>query len=651
MRSLVLASVVPLVLSLDLALGCGGKPSQGQSDAGPPPSGPHPLWTADANDPSNPFPDGRLVDADGGVLTRPNYWQPFTPPALAAEGGTAFSTYLDQLGALMETSQGFGNFAAELVPFSSTPDAASLSSAFAYVQLGSSPKLGPPPVVSVDPTLPVARVHPSVPLDEGTPFALVLTDAATAGGTPLVASPDFWAWKNGPGAGDVSAIAAALGTTAAHVVFADLFTTAKARSDLEAVVPWISQPLSTFPTLIVASTPLTQCGSGATSLSGQCPEGVFSADAGTISTLDPWFHQEGWESPPVDVGTVVAGALPMKDLRDGEQGHFQPASVADPGSARDVTRQFVLALPNPATIPMPASGYPIVVAGHGLGGGNSLHENGNGGPDPTFCLSKAEWLAQAGFGCIGIDAPSHQSRGSSLEFFDLQDLTVTRDYFREMAFDMMQVMRIAASWPAGLDGATIDPTRLGYLGESLGGIMGATFVSLDPRVTGGVLLVPGGGLSTIIGSPSIESSLGLLIAGNLGVSLFGANGGIDPNFQEFLPVVQTVGQVILESGDPIDYAQTLDPKKHFLLIEGLNDQTIPNEATDDLAAAFGIPALDAAASASGGISGLWKFDLSHYGFPDPKKDNPHGVFELVSAARAQAGTYLKSGDSQIDAEP
>ncbi|MHB1846489.1 MAG: alpha/beta hydrolase family protein [Deltaproteobacteria bacterium] len=637
--------LLTVALGLSLSLGCGQK-QPSPADAGPP-QGPHALWSTDPQSLSNPFPDGRLVDADGGVLTRQSFWQPFAPAALVAEGASAFPAYLGQLGASLETTDGFGNFAAELIPFSALPDAASLATAFAYVRLGASPKLGPSAVVSLEAAMSYARVHPSGPLDEATEWALALTDAATSGGAPLVPSPDFWAWENGAGAAQVAQIASALGTSPKHIVFAMVFATSNARADLEAVVPWIAQPLQTFPSLTVAAQPLTQCGSGAQSVSGQCPEGVFSSQAANLAVLDPWFHQEGWESAPTDVGTVVIGALPLKDLRDGEQGHFQAASVADPSGARDVTREFVLALPNPATVPMPPGGYPLVVAGHGLGGGNSIHENGSGGPDPTFCLSKAEWLAQAGYGCIGIDAPSHQSRGSPAAFFDLQDLTVTRDYFREMAFDMMQVMRVAASWPQGLYGVTIDPSRVGYLGESLGGIMGATFVSLDPRVTGGVLLVPGGGLSTVLQSPNIEGSLGLLVAVSLGLDLYTADGGFDPNFQTFLPVVQTLAQILLESGDPINYAPTLAPSKHFLLIEGLDDQTIPNEATDDLSQAFGIPALTAAAASDGGVSGLWKYDLAHYGFTNLTKDNPHGVFELVPAARAQAGSYLSSGFTDI----
>ena len=640
--------LVPAALSTLAA--CGGHASF--PDGGPAaPTGPHALWSSDPQSLANPLPDGRLVSLDAGVALRPSFWQPFVPAALVSQGGATFTGYMQQLAGTLAGSQGFGNYGAELVPFSEPPDPASLSQAFAYVALGAAAAKGPPAVVSFQTALDFAVVRPSLPLAVAASYALVLTDAATVpGGAALARSVDFDGWARGSGAATVAQLATALQTTPAHIIFADVFTTQDARADLEKIASWVAQPLATFPTLVVPPTPLTSCSAGPSVAAGQCPAGVFSSDAGTISTLDPWFNQQVWESPPTEVGTVVVGTVPLQDMRDGEDGHFVPSSVDNPDSARTVQRQFVLAVPDPAKVSMPQGGWPMVVAGHGLGGGNSVHEDSNGKPLPSFCLANAEFLAEAGYGCLGLDAPSHQSRGSSALFFNVQDLGVTRDYFREAAVDMMQLMRIASAWPAGQDGVTIDPTRLSYFGESLGGIMGANFISLDPRVTDSVLLVPGGGLTTILQSPNIEELLGLLIAANMGVSMQLPDGTTDPNFIEAFPLIQTLGQVALEPGDPINYAPTFAPSKHALILEGLNDQTIPNLATDDLAAAFGFPTLTAATSSAQGVDGLWKYDLTHYGFTDVKKDNPHGVFELVSAARDQAGAYLKSFGTVVNFE-
>jgi hypothetical protein len=303
----------------------------------------------------------------------------------------------------------------------------------------------------------------------------------------------------------------------------------------------------------------------------------------------------------------------------------------------------------------------MVLVGHGLGEANTLQLGGNHKPLFSECVMLAEFFTKAGFGCIGIDAPSHGSRGSAANFFDFAALEVTRDYFREMAFDQMQLQRFAASWPAGQAGITIDPQRLTYFGVSLGGIMGANFLSLDKRTPHGVLVVPGGGLYQIFQSPMIFDSLGFLLAQlNMGVSFLAADGGYNPDFIASLPFLEAAAQAVLEPGDSINNgtlfsgSTALGQSKHVLMLEGLGDQTVPNETTDQLAATLRVPTLLAGSSASGGASGLWKYDLTHYGLdPNPGTDggvDPHGTFFYVPQARDQVSHYLMSNGTDILAE-
>ncbi len=55
---------------------------------------------------------------------------------------------------------------------------------------------------------------------------------------------------------------------------------------------------------------------------------------------------------------------------------------------------------------------------------------------------------------------------------------------------------MAASPECRVDGeAILDPTRVWFLGASLGGIMGGTFMAYDPVILRGALGVPGGAWS------------------------------------------------------------------------------------------------------------------------------------------------------------
>jgi hypothetical protein len=622
--------------------------------------GTYPLWSADPLSLANPFPDSRLIGTDAGLAARPNLWHPFMPTDLEMQGGVSFQTFMTELGQSLQPLAGFGNYGAILVPFSAPVDPTTLPAAISYLATIGSGSLGPTADVIYHADLGYAEIHPLLPLQSGQGYLLAVTDSAKdATGKALARSADFASYASASqGQAVVDLAAQILGTTPAHIVFAMPFET-ETTTDLQTLAMKV-QPDPSAPyvvTLEPTPVPISACAGAATDV--QCPRGVFSRDAGTLDELMPWFTASpfdgggnGYQDPPVDVGMVVAAGVTLKDVRDSEAGTFQVASVADPFNAgRDVVRQFVLVTPDPAL--MPAGGWPMVLVGHGLGQRNSLWLDSSGKPEFSECVMLAEFFTKAGFGCIGIDAPSHGTRGNWAVFFDFADLLVTRDNLREMAFDQMQMQRFAASWPAGNLGITIDPQRLTYFGVSLGGIMGGNFMSLDPRTHHGVLNVPGGGLYQIFESPNIFGELGLVLAQiNLGIPFNNPyDGGVNPDFVAALPFLQSAAQMVLESGDPINNA-TLFPDagdRHVLMQEGLLDQTVPNRTTDSLAGALGVPTLQSPVNVDSGTSGLWKYDLTHYGL-DPTQVNPHGTFFVIPQARDQVSHYLSSSGSDIVAE-
>jgi hypothetical protein len=625
--------------------------------------GNYPLWSSDVLSGANPFPDSRLIGTDGGMGARPRLWQPFLPADVETVGGVSFQTFMTELAHALQPLGGFGNYGAILLPFSAEADPATLPAAASYLATAGNGSLGPTADVAYHADLTFAEIHPDLPLQPGQAYVLVLTDAAKdTTGKAMVRSPDFAVFaSSGQGQALVSQAAQILGTSTQHIIFAMQFQT-ESTSDLQTlavqVTPAPSAPYAVdIPTTPV---PVSAC-SNLTSIDVQCPRGVFTKDAG-LDELMPWFTASlvdggdgggiGYQDPPDDVGMVIAGGVTLKDVRDAEAGTFQSAAVADPfGSGRDVQREFVVVTPDPAT--MPDGGFPMVLVGHGLGQRNTLWVDSSGKPEFSECVMLAEFFTKAGFGCIGIDSPSHGTRGNWGVFFDFADLLATRDNLREMAFDQMQMQRFAASWPAGNLGITIDPNRLTYFGVSLGGIMGGNFMSLDPRTRHGVLNVPGGGLYQIFESPNIFNELGLVLAQiNLGIPFNNVyDGGVNPDFVASLPFLEAAAQSVLEPGDPINNATLFGDAgtRHVLMQEGLLDQTVPNHTTNSLAGTLGVPTLQAAASGTDGVSGLWKYDLTQYGL-DPTKVNPHETFFVIPQARDQVAHYLDSSGNEIIAE-
>jgi hypothetical protein len=122
-----------------------------------------------------------------------------------------------------------------------------------------------------------------------------------------------------------------------------------------------------------------------------------------------------------------------------------------------------------------------------------------------------------------------------------------RDGLRQTVVDLMQLVRvIEVGMDVDGDGAPdLDPSRIYYFGQSLGGIYGTDFLAVEPNVRAGVPNVPGGPLVDIfrfappfrgafVGSPltSRKPSLG----NSPGITQIGGATVFDPLFDENIPL-------------------------------------------------------------------------------------------------------------------
>jgi dienelactone hydrolase len=176
--------------------------------------------------------------------------------------------------------------------------------------------------------------------------------------------------------------------------------------------------------------------------------------------------------------------------------------------------------------PEPAGGWPVVIAGHGAGGkkdtGNipiriaaKFAEHGlatlapeivghGGGPLGTLTVNKTDGTTVTlPSGGRGVDvngdhkiATTGIGEGLLTAPNSPDAIVLARDGLRQTAVDPMQLTReIQVCIDVNGDSSPdLDPSRIYYFGNSLGGIYGADFVALDPAIRAAVLGAAGGSI-------------------------------------------------------------------------------------------------------------------------------------------------------------
>ena len=358
--------------------------------------------------------------------------------------------------------------------------------------------------------------------------------------------------------------------------------------------------------------------------------------------------------------------------------------------------------------PVPANGFPVVIFGHGLGG--SRHD----------VLNLAEPLTSRGFAIIAIDMWGHGSRynptdtlnnagdgkpmftgdpdlrdgfgdpvglAAYLDFFEnFLNIGAIRDSIRQSVLDEARVALLiqgqpdlgALAQPYG-QAPTLDRTRVAYLGESFGTIVGTGLAAVEPTIDLYVLDVAGGGIvdQIVPNSPEI-GTLALPYA----QTIYRTQGTLD----RFHPLVSMM-QAILEAGDSLAYAPhvladraTIDGtplgKRSIVLIQAVLDETMPAPSTYALARNLGVEVLaphlalpagldEVASPAAGNVLGetgvLVQYEPATHGYnwsalhgqlkyqpgwpmagddPFPKLASPITITEPIYATQAQVAEIL-----------
>ena len=241
----------------------------------------------------------------------------------------------------------------------------------------------------------------------------------------------------------------------------------------------------------------------------------------------------------------------------------------------------------------PATGWPVVIFQHGI-----TRNRGD-------ALPVAPALAQAGFVVLSIDLPLHGINptntfaalrqagrertfdldvvnntsgaagpdgapdGSGQNFLNLASLLTARDNLRQAVSDLQNLTATVASIDLDGDGSPdLDASKIRFLGHSLGGTIGGTFLATNTTIGAATLANPGGGIAKLLDA---SKAFGGVVSGGLAAS--GIAEGSD-TYETYLRFAQT----LVDAADPINYTAATKANHPIHLIEVQNDLTLPNDA-------------------------------------------------------------------------
>jgi hypothetical protein len=335
-----------------------------------------------------------------------------------------------------------------------------------------------------------------------------------------------------------------------------------------------------------------------------------SVDAPTAPLTDYWLA----DATKPDVGASFLGQVPCGAFAAGvtlPDGQTAQPSVSTTICYPFATKRSDQTIPVLVTVPTdlatgnpqatPAGGWPVVIFQHGITGNRSQG------------LAIAPALAQAGFAVIAIDLPLHglppgdplrgatdgfpaplrptertfdvdyadnatgapgpdgTADASGTYFINLTSLIVSRDNLRE---GVMDLTTLARSLPGvkNLDGSDnvvqFNTGAVRYIGHSLGGIVGGTWLGVNGNADAATLAMPGGGVAKLLDA---SGAFGPRIAAGLAAS--GVHEGTD-DYETF----ERFAQTLVDSGDPINYAVAAAANHPIHMIEVIGDGVVPNDA-------------------------------------------------------------------------
>jgi len=300
----------------------------------------------------------------------------------------------------------------------------------------------------------------------------------------------------------------------------------------------------------------------------------------------------------------------------------------------------------------------INVAGHGGGPLSTLDVNSISGGN-TLLLSGGRGIDQ------NLDGSIEASEGLSASPLASERIISSRDGIRQTTIDLMQLVRVIQKGiDVDQDGSLeLDPERIYYFGQSLGGIYGTLLLAVEPGIRAGVPNVPGGFLVDVARlSPLFRPLAGIELLSRI-PSLINVVGPTGLEFDDNTPLrdqppvvndvpgaiaIQTVfenSQWVSNAGDPVTFAPHIRelplegvPAKPVIIQFAKGDGVVVNPTTSALVRAGNLT----------DRTTYLRNDLLFAADPETTPANPHLFLSdvlnplLGIAAQVQIATFFES---------
>lgn len=181
------------------------------------------------------------------------------------------------------------------------------------------------------------------------------------------------------------------------------------------------------------------------------------------------------------------------------------------------------------------------------------------GPDAPFSAGSCDPSATA---------PTTNGRDSSgAHFINLPSLLTARDNLRQAVADLLMLEKLVPDFTwvevdptngAPVKSNTVDATKMTFVGHSLGGIVGSTFITLADNIKAASLVATGGGIAKLLDT---SAAFGPVVAGGLEAqNVFEGSS----SYEQFLFFAQTA----VDSADSINYLSKVSIPVHSIVVGG-----------------------------------------------------------------------------------
>ena len=212
-------------------------------------------------------------------------------------------------------------------------------------------------------------------------------------------------------------------------------------------------------------------------------------------------------------------------------------------SAHDQRVTAILAIPKIYAAP-----HPTILLVHGSGGNK----------DVDYIRAASEALTSMGYATLSLDTQYRGERVRPGKNGELQpDSYTTRDAWVQTVIDLRRAVDYLASRP------DVDKGKIGYLGFSMGGMLGSVLGGVEERISCFFLAVPGGGIVNAVSHidryPLLKERFAVQIT------------------PDVLQRIEEISSVI----DPIYYVGNILPRP-LMIVVGKHDEIIPAEMSTAL---------------------------------------------------------------------